>query len=201
MDLGTNEKQLTARCELDHVNSQAQYPLYQSSIWNLVPVCHDCNRSKLDQVISFNSWTIDIKNEPFQIELSFTPEMEVGTYLKILKYKNILELKINISSQDDLGNSDLVTLRLNELYMSRLECKLLDFILGHIFDGIRSSTKFKLEELKKNTSRDTGKEVFSYYFAISIDIFESKHYSKMLYSKLISEFIRQYISVDYFLDK
>ncbi|WP_231117520.1 hypothetical protein, partial [Streptococcus dysgalactiae] len=103
--------------------------------------------------------------------------------------------------QDDLGNSDLVTLRLNELYMSRLECKLLDFILGHIFDGIRSSTKFKLEELKKNTSRDTGKEVFSYYFAISIDIFESTHYSKMLYSKLISEFIRQYISVDYFLDK
>ena len=50
-------------CDLDHIIPKSQYPMLAASFYNLVPVCHICNKRKNDEIFEFNPYVMMRHNE------------------------------------------------------------------------------------------------------------------------------------------
>lgn len=196
VDLSGGEKKISAKCELDHVLPQAQFPLFESSFWNLVPICHTCNHNKLEDEIHFNSWFISISNDIATIDLEYDRSSEVREMI-IPWFKDLKNEEITFHSQNEQITNDINKLQLKQLYNQRYksqgELGDLGISMRQVFLGLKDLRKARvtdLAELLNRTESDCLDDLFSHYFRISFSDYKANHYSRVLYGKIISEFIR-----------
>lgn len=196
VDLSGGEKKISAKCELDHVLSQARFPLFESSFWNLVPICRICNHNKHEYEIHFNSWFIPISNDIVTIDLKYDVTDEVKEML-IPSFKSLKNVEITFSTRNPQITNDINKLQLKQLYNQRYksqgELGELGKDMRHVFVGlkdIRAARVENLADLLNSTESDSLEDLFSYYFKISLTEYKDRHYSRALYGKIISEFIR-----------
>ena len=196
VDLSDGEKKISAKCELDHVLSQAQFPLFESSFWNLVPICHTCNHNKLKYEIHFNSWFIPISNDIVTIDLKYDVTDEVKEML-IPSFKSLQNVEITFSTRNPQITNDINKLQLKQLYNRRYksqgELGELGKAMRQVFVGLKNIRAARVEDLAdllNKTDNDSLEELFSYFFKISLTDYNDRYYSKTLYGKIISEFIR-----------
>lgn len=196
VDLSDGEKKISAKCELDHVLSQAQFPLFESSFWNLVPICHTCNHNKLKYEIHFNSWFIPISNDIVTIDLKYDVTDEVKEML-IPSFKSLQNVEITFSTRNPQITNDINKLQLKQLYNRRYksqgELGELGKAMRQVFVGLKNIRAARVEDLAdllNKTDNDSLEELFSYFFKISLTDYNDRYYSKNLYGKIISEFIR-----------
>lgn len=194
VDLNGGEKKISAKCELDHVLPQAQFPLFESSLWNLVPICHTCNHNKRENEIHFNSWFIS--DEITTIELKYNVNNEVKEML-IPLFRSLQNEEITFITPNPQITNDINKLQLKQLYNQRYksqgELGELGKSMRHVFAGlkhIRAARVEDLADLLNRTESDSLEDLFSYYFKISLTEYKARHYSRALYGKIISEFIR-----------
>ena len=196
VDLSGGEKKISAKCELDHVFPKAQFPLFESSFWNLVPICHTCNHNKLEDEIHFNSWFISISNDIATIDLKYDVSSEVREML-IPSFKDLQNEEITFSTQTEQITNDINKLQLKQLYNQRYksqgELGELGKSMRQVFVGLKDIRAARVEDLAdllNRTESDSLEDLFSYYFKISLTEYKTRHYSRALYGKIISEFIR-----------
>ena len=189
-------KKISAKCELDHVLPQAQFPLFESSLWNLVPICHTCNHNKWENEIHFNSWFISISNEIVTIDLEYDVRDEVKEML-IPSFKELQNEEITFNTKDIQITNDISILQLKQLYNSRYKSQGEPGELGkemeRVFLGLKNLRKARVEDLAALldiTDSDCLEGLFSHYFKVSFADYKTNHYSRVLYGKIISEFIR-----------
>ena len=196
VDLSDGEKKISAKCELDHVLSQAQFPLFESSFWNLVPICRICNHNKHEYEIHFNSWFIPISNDIVTIDLKYDVTDEVKEML-IPSFKSLQNVEITFSTRNPQITNDINKLQLKQLYNRRYksqgELGELGKAMRQVFVGLKNIRAARVEDLAdllNKTDNDSLEELFSYFFKISLTDYNDRYYSKTLYGKIISEFIR-----------
>lgn len=104
-------------CEYDHYYPQGRYYLLAVSFYNLIPVCHNCNKYKLedlsfefnphnasishDEVMNFKLWTLPEKNvnaSNYKVELKAASE-KYQSQIEILHLNAIYEHHIDIVDQ------------------------------------------------------------------------------------------------------
>lgn len=197
VDLSDGEKKISAKCELDHVLPQAQFPLFESSFWNLVPICHICNHNKREDELHFNSWFIPISKDIVTIDLKYDVTDEVKEML-IPSFRSLQNEEITFSIRNQQITNDIKKLQLKELYNRRYkshgELGELGKFMRQVFVGLKNIRAARVEDLAdllNNTDSDSLEDLFSYYFKISLTDYNDRHYSKALYGKIISEFIRK----------
>lgn len=194
VDLSGDEKKISAKCELDHVMPQSQFPLFESSFWNLVPICHTCNHNKLEKQIHFNSWFIDISNEITTIDLKYDVSEVIQQFL-VPNDDKLLDCEITFNPRGCDFEQDIEILQLRQLYNQRYKSQEVLGDLGktmkRLFVGLRNFRESNLEELLINTCSANLEEAFYFYFSISLPDYKVRHYSNDLYGKFISEFIRK----------
>lgn len=195
-DLSGGEEKISAKCELDHVLPQAQFPLFESSFWNLVPICRICNYNKMEHEIHFNSWFISISNDIATIDLKYDVSDEVRKML-IPSFKSLQNDEITFSTRNPQITNDINKLQLKQLYNRRYksqgELGELGKYMRQVFVGlknIRAARVQGLADLLEKTDSDSLEDLFSYYFKISLTDYKDRHYSRASYGKIISEFIR-----------
>ena len=196
VNLSGGEKKISAKCELDHVLPQAQFPLFESSFWNLVPICHICNQNKREDEIHFNSWFIPISNDIITIDLKYDVIDEVKEML-IPSFKSLQNEEITFITQNPQITNDINKLQLKQLYNQRYKSQGEPGELGQamrrVFVGLKEIRAARVEDLAdllNSTESDSLEELFSYYFKVSLTEYKARHYSRALYGKIISEFIR-----------
>lgn len=196
VDLSDGKKKISAKCELDHVLPQAQFPLFESSFWNLVPICHTCNHNKLEYGIHFNSWFIPISNDIVTIDLKYDVTDEVKEML-IPSFKSLQNVEITFSTRNPQITNDINKLQLEQLYNKRYknqgELGELGKFMRQVFVGLKDIRKARVQDLAdllERSDSDSLEDLFSYYFKISLTEYKDRHYSRALYGKIISEFIR-----------
>ena len=192
VDLGNNEIQISAYCELDHILPQSKYPLLASSIWNLVPVCHDCNSKKSDELISFNSWLFDLDNEKFKIKILYDNTKAILEYVNGRGYEEFEILGIEITANNPADKEDIEILDLKARYFAHMISMNSNQLLTLMIDGLRKSTSMSISDLLNITNTKDPASVFSYYFKIMFCDYKEKHYNTVTYGKLISEFLRDH---------
>lgn len=190
VDLGDNESQISAYCELDHILPRSKYPLFASSFWNLVPVCHNCNHKKSDELISFNSWTLDLDNEKFKINILYDNTKAILEYVNGRGYEDFEILGIEITSNNPADERVIEILDLNGRYLAHMKSDDSNQFLKLMIDGLRKSTRMSVSELLDITNEKDPSSLFSYYFKIMFCDYKEKHYNRVVYGKLISEFLR-----------
>ncbi len=196
VDLSGGDKKISAKCELDHVLPQAQFPLFESSFWNLVPICHICNHNKRKDEIHFNSWFIPISNDIVTIDLKYDVIDEVKEML-IPSFRSLKNEEITFSTLNPQITNDINKLQLKQLYNNRYksqgELGELGKSMRQVFVGLKDIRAARVEDLAdllNRTESDSLEDLFSYYFKISLTEYKARHYSRALYGKIISEFIR-----------
>ena len=189
--LGDKETQISAYCELDHIFPQSKYPLFASSIWNLVPVCKDCNSNKSDKLISFNSWLFDLDNEKFKIKILYDKTKAILKYVSGRGYEEFKILGIEITANNPADKEDIKILDLNARYFAHMKSMNSNQFLTLMIDGLRKSTSMSISDLLNITNAKDPSSVFSYYFKIMFCDYKEKHYNTVTYGKLISEFLRE----------
>lgn len=195
-DTSGGEKNISAMCQLDHVLPQVQFPLFESSFWNLVPVCSTCNNNKREHEIHFNSWFISISHEIVTIDLEYDVRDEVKEML-IPSFKKLQNEEITFNTQNIRITNDISILKLKQLYNNRYksqgELGELGKDMKRAFLGLKNLRKARVEDLAALldiTDSDSLEDLFSHYFKVSFADYKTNHYSKVLYGKIISEFIR-----------
>lgn len=191
IELGDNETQISAYCELDHILPQSKYPLFASSIWNLVPVCKDCNSKKSDKLISFNSWLFDLDNEKFKIKILYDKTKAILEYVNGRGYEEFKISGIEITANNPYDKEDIEILDLNARYFAHMISMNSNQFLTLMIDGLRKSTSMSISDLLNITNAKDPSSVFSYYFKIMFCDYKEKHYNTVTYGKLISEFLRE----------
>ncbi|RSI86217.1 HNH endonuclease domain-containing protein [Streptococcus mitis] len=191
IELGDNETQISAYCELDHILPQSKYPLFASSIWNLVPVCKDCNSNKSDKLISFNSWLFDLDNEKFKIKILYDKTKAILEYMNGRGHEEFNISGIEISANNPAVKEDIKILDLNARYSAHMKSMNSNQFLTLMIDGLRKSTSMSISDLLNITNAKDPSSVFSYYFKIMFCDYKEKHYNTVTYGKLISEFLRE----------
>lgn len=196
VDLSGGDKKISAKCELDHVLPQAQFPLFESSFWNLVPICHICNHNKRKDEIHFNSWFIPISNDIVTIDLKYDVIDEVKEMI-IPSFRSLKNEEITFSTLNPQITNDINKLQLKQLYNNRYksqgELGELGKSMRQVFVGLKDIRAARVEDLAdllNRTESDSLEDLFSYYFKISLTEYKARHYSRALYGKIISEFIR-----------
>lgn len=195
-DTSGDEKNISAMCQLDHVLPQAHFPLFESSFWNLVPVCSTCNNKKGENEIHFNSWFISISREIVTIDLKYDVRDEVREML-IPSFRDLRNEEITFNTRYKQITDDISILKLKQLYNNRYksqgELGELGIDMKQAFLGLKNFRKARVEDLAALldiTDSDCLEDLFSYYFKVSFADYETNHYSRVLYGKIISEFIR-----------
>lgn len=88
--------------QLDHFFSKSEFPLFAVCLYNLVPVCGNCNRVKSSQKLTFAS--------PFDKSIDWEKDIFFSYSGSSLK-----DIKITINSKGDLNNN-IKGMRINEAY-------------------------------------------------------------------------------------
>ena len=81
----------------------------------------------------------------------------------------------------------------NNRYKSQGELGELGKDMKRAFLGLKNLRKARVEDLAALldiTDSDSLEDLFSHYFKVSFADYKTNHYSKVLYGKIISEFIR-----------
>ena len=89
--------------QLDHFFSKKKYPFFAVSLYNLIPVCGNCNRVKSDQNAEFASpfdETID-----WERDITFHYESDIGSKAKIV-----------IKSEKEAVQNNIEKMRIEEAY-------------------------------------------------------------------------------------
>ena len=195
-DTSGGEKNISAMCQLDHVLPQVHFPLFESSFWNLVPVCSTCNKNKWKNEIHFNSWFISISREIVTIDLEYDVREEVKEML-IPSFRDLQNEEITFNARNIRITNDINILQLKQLYNNRYksqgELGELGIDMKQVFLGLKNFRKARvlgLATLLDITDNDCLEDLFSYYFKVSFADYKTSHYSRVLYGKIISEFIR-----------
>lgn len=89
--------------QLDHFYSKSAYPLFAVSLYNLVPVCANCNRIKSDKVKEFAS--------PFDDTIDWNEDIKFGYHPKSLD-----RIEIDIKSRNPAIINNIDGLRIKEAY-------------------------------------------------------------------------------------
>lgn len=186
INLGGEEKKLTSTCELDHVNPQSDYPLFESSFWNLIPVCHTCNSKKLQQLIHFNSWSIDLNNDISRIRVRFNDNQDLLKAYIDLKEKFKERIGVEITGRTLDIQEDIQLLELQERYNSNSEIKVR---VNHVMNGLKNIREKSVKSLLELTHSSNNSALFQHYFELSPEDFHRKHYSSVRYGKLIAELL------------
>lgn len=89
--------------QLDHFFNRALYPIFAVSLYNLVPVCGNCNRIKSAQPVEFAS--------PFDETIDWEKEIWFE-----YDAKSLSNLKINIKTTNTGINNNIKSMRIKEAY-------------------------------------------------------------------------------------
>lgn len=89
--------------QLDHFFSRTDYPVFAISLYNLVPVCGNCNRVKSNQAVEFAS--------PFDETIDWDREI-----IFVYQPKSLDSIKIDIQSTNPRIENNLKVMRIKEAY-------------------------------------------------------------------------------------
>lgn len=105
-----NTTEKTARAEYDHFFSQSKYPLLALSFYNLIPICGNCNKKKLDK-----NFTLKSHLHPYSI----SDEEKKFTFS--FRKKNFIEnnVKINISTNDK-ASKEKIEKTFSDLHLEKI---------------------------------------------------------------------------------
>lgn len=184
-----NNDQKSAKCELDHYLPKSKYPLFASSVWNLIPVCRTCNLNKWENELHFYSWNIDLQSEIIKILVKFNDSQAIEQYLGMKNSNKECNFDITfICSFSDLYE-DVKLLQLEELYNERSE---ISDLLNKLLIDFRTCRNKSIKDILIFNGIDNGQDLFKYYFGFSLSDYKEKHYSVKQCAKLVSEFIANY---------
>lgn len=178
-----------AKCELDHNLPRSKYPLFASSVWNLIPICSNCNLNKLENEIHFNSWNIDLQSEIIKILVKINDPQAIEEYLGINNSNKKCDFDITFICSSSDFYEDVKLLQLEELYNARSD---ISELLNKLLINFRICRDDSIKEILKSSGIDNGQDLFKYYFDLSLSDYKEKHYSVKQYAKLVSEFITNY---------
>lgn len=130
--------------ELDHFFSKSKYPLFAVCLYNLIPVCGNCNRIKSNNLIDFAS--------PFDNNIDWNKDV-------IFSYnaRNLNGEKINIESSNESINNNISKMHIKEAYqiheievlelLDKLECY--NKTQNEEFQEVLGNCSLTSEEIKK----------------------------------------------------
>lgn len=173
-----------AKYEFDHVLPKKLFPLFASSLWNLVPVCHTCNHNKKEAELSFNSWFVDLEPEILKIHTKISDK---DILLNIINQQSITKDQISISFNESSPeySKSIKILELEQLYNGRIVNGDLEGNFQHIFRSIRG---YKNQDYLSMFSENKEKLFFE-LFKINLSDLKKKHYSAVLYGKVNSDLL------------
>ena len=153
--------------QLDHFFSRSDYPIFAVSLYNLIPVCANCNRVKSAQNDEFASpldETIDWEND---IKFEYTP-------------KSLNNVKIDIKSDNPAIINNITSMRIKEAYQIH-ELEVLE-----IQDKLQAYSKSQTKEIQKilHKVKITDEEIKRIIFGSQIT---SKDMRKKPLGKMISD--------------
>lgn len=97
--------------QLDHFFSKSEYPVFAISLYNLVPVCANCNRVKSSRNNIFAS--------PFDETLDWEKELTF-----VFQMESLAHVEIDITSENQAVRNNLEAMRIREAYrIHELEVK------------------------------------------------------------------------------
>jgi hypothetical protein len=71
--IAKNNKEISARFEVDHHDNKDEYPYLSISLFNLYPCCSSCNKRKMKASVNFKLYTDDnikVKESEYKFEIS-----------------------------------------------------------------------------------------------------------------------------------
>jgi 5-methylcytosine-specific restriction endonuclease McrA len=151
--------------QLDHFFSKSEFPLFAVCLYNLVPVCGNCNRVKSAKPIVFVS--------PFDNSINWDEDI-IFTY----KGSTINDIKVNIITKGNLENN-MKGMRINSAYQIH-SLEIIELIeKAQMYNGTQK------EEFKKVLGPDniTDKEIKKLIFGpeVTNDCMRTKPLGKMMH--------------------
>lgn len=182
--IGNTEKKII-RAEYDHFFSQSKYPLLALSFYNLIPICSNCNKKKLDKNFKINThlnpYLISVEDKKFSFSF---------------RKKNLIEnnVKINIETKNtesvDKINNTFTDLSLIEIYQAHSDKELQDLL------NLRYKySENYLEILLNNTFTNLHlslEEAYRMLFGIEV---EEENYHKRPFSKFKKDIIDELLKI------
>lgn len=158
--------------QLDHFYNKNMYPIFALSLYNLVPVCSNCNRIKSNSNKMFAS--------PFDTNINWENEVKFE-----FKTKGTSIDKILISSENEKISNNIEQMKIQESYQIHLSD------LNKLQEKIEAYSDTQIQELKKslatkNISEDYIKEII---FGSKIDYKSIKNKSL---GRMLRDFYRMY---------
>ena len=150
--------------QLDHFFSISKYPLFAVCLYNIIPVCGNCNRIKNAKLCEFAS--------PFDNNIDWNKEITFS-----YNSRNPNGKKIIIESSNEFINNNIYKMHINEAYQIH-EIEVLEFL-----DKLECYNKTQNEEFKEVlgdislTSEEIKKAIFGE--KILIEAMKRKPLSKM----------------------
>jgi hypothetical protein len=102
-----NQTGLNTTFELDHFYSENRYPMLAVSLYNLIPVCHICNRMKLTSELKLYPYMIREEDENYR----FGFDINGDNFLN-----DVEDLSITLIKKNQCAENDAVVLHLQERY-------------------------------------------------------------------------------------
>jgi 5-methylcytosine-specific restriction endonuclease McrA len=102
-----NQGTLNTTFELDHFYSESSYPMLAVSLYNLIPVCHVCNRIKLTSELKLYPYRISEEEENYR----FSFDINGNNFLN-----NTEDISIILTKQNQQAENDAAVLHLQERY-------------------------------------------------------------------------------------
>lgn len=170
--------------DLDHCFNLSDFPLYQVSLWNLIPSCPMCNRNYKGRLVGTLNpvsndigklFYFDVKLDSYDALIFDNPIQNVG-----IKYKEDLDLK------NDLLDAHFDALQLRDRYNS-------DEVYYLLSDMWSSAYKNRESVLRLyNTLQSSKPELFNLIFKLDFDNeFVQLNYNLSRFSKIKIDFINQ----------
>lgn len=119
-----------AGAQLDHFFSRSKYPVFAVSLYNLVPVCANCNRIKGSQSKEFAS--------PFDETIDWEREIKF-----VFQPRSLDSVKIDIKSKNQAIRNNIDSMRLKEAYQIH-ELEVLELL-----DKQQAYSKSQREEIQE----------------------------------------------------
>ena len=151
--------------QLDHFFNRADYPLFSICLYNLVPVCGNCNRTKSDKNMDFAS--------PFDLSVDWENGIKFS-----YKMKSLDEAELIINTMESLENN-IKEMRIREAY------KIHDVDVKELLDKKRIYSETQTQEFENVlckmglTNQDIRRAIFSP--EITTEMMKNKPLGKMMH--------------------
>jgi 5-methylcytosine-specific restriction endonuclease McrA len=179
----TNDK--TIRAEYDHFFSQSKYPLLALSFYNLIPICGNCNKKKLNK-----NFTLKTHLHPYTI----SDEEKKFTFT--FRKKNFIENNVNIKiSTNDKTSIEKIEKTFLDLQLEKIYNAHSDKELKDLLDLRYKYSKNYLDILLNKTFPNLSmskEEAYRLIFGIEI---KEEDFHKRPFSKFKKDIIAELLRV------